>query len=142
MPHSYLKWLAAFYCNQSEHVNGKTFPIQRGVKQGHVISPMLFNEAWNMPCTNGNLVCRILELILETAKFDKCKVGRRLDAKGKELKQIHHDDGGTSSRTICCGIAFVANSVRRPRLHLRKTLGQHFVPKWHILIASESGNFP
>lgn len=85
----------------------KHFPIQRVFKQGHVISPMLFNEAWNMPYTNGNLVCRIVELILDTAKFDVyISVQVRLHVKGKELKQIHHD-GSTSSRTICCGIAFV-----------------------------------
>lgn len=72
-----------------------------------MISPMLFNEAWNMPYTNGNLVCRIVELILDTAKFDVyVSVQVRLHVKGKELKQIHHD-GSTSSRTICCGIAFV-----------------------------------
>ena len=39
----YLKLLAALYCNQTGDVNGKTFPIQRGVKQGDVISPLLFN---------------------------------------------------------------------------------------------------
>ena len=39
----YLKLLAALYCNQTGDVNGKTFPIQRGVKQGYVISPLLFN---------------------------------------------------------------------------------------------------
>ena len=39
----YLKRLAALYCNQTGDVNGKTFPIRRGVKQGDVISPLLFN---------------------------------------------------------------------------------------------------
>ena len=39
----YFKLLAALYCNQTGDVNGKTFPIQRGVKQGDVISPLLFN---------------------------------------------------------------------------------------------------
>ena len=39
----YLKLLAALYCNQTGDVTGNTFPIQRGVKQGDVISPLLFN---------------------------------------------------------------------------------------------------
>ena len=39
----YLKLLAALYCNQTGDVNGRTFPIQRGVKQGDVISLLLFN---------------------------------------------------------------------------------------------------
>ena len=43
VPRPYLKFLAALYCNQTGDVNGKTFPIQRGVKQGDVISPLLFN---------------------------------------------------------------------------------------------------
>lgn len=89
IPHSYLKWLAACYCNQSGHVNGKHFPIQRGFKQGHVISPMLFNEAWNMPYTNGNLVCRIVELILDTAKFDVyVSVQVRRHVKGKSWSKF------------------------------------------------------
>ena len=39
----YLILLAAMYCNQTRDVAGKTFLIQRGVKEGDVTSPLLFN---------------------------------------------------------------------------------------------------
>ena len=113
--HTWNGWQLSIAINQGMSME-KHFPIQRGFKQGHVISPMLFNEAWNMPHTNGNLVCRIVQLILDTAKFDVyVSVQVRLHVKGKELKQIHHD-GSTSSRTICCGIAFVATSISAAKI--------------------------
>ena len=39
----YSKRLAALTCNQTVDVNAKAFPIQHGVKQGCVISSLLFN---------------------------------------------------------------------------------------------------
>ena len=39
----YVNLLAALSGNQTGDVNGKIFPIQRGVKQGDVISPLSFN---------------------------------------------------------------------------------------------------
>ena len=33
------------YCNQTKDVAGKTFLIQRGVKEGDVASPLLFNAS-------------------------------------------------------------------------------------------------
>ena len=44
VPESYIQLLGLLYQNQTGCVNGsKAFPILRGVKQGDIISPMLFN---------------------------------------------------------------------------------------------------
>ena len=44
VPEGYVQLLAALYSNQQGFVNGiRGFGIQRGVKQGDVISPLLFN---------------------------------------------------------------------------------------------------
>ena len=39
----YLILLAAMYCNKTKDVAGKTFLVQRGVKEGDVTSPLLLN---------------------------------------------------------------------------------------------------
>ena len=46
----YLKLLAAVYCNQTGDVNGKTFSIQRGVKQGDVITPLTQSRPSQQNC--------------------------------------------------------------------------------------------
>ena len=49
VPEHYVQLLAALYKNQTGSVNGNMhFPILRGVKQGDVISPMLFNAGLEM----------------------------------------------------------------------------------------------
>jgi len=49
VPESYIALLAALYSNQSGIVNGSdSFEINRGVKQGDIISAMLFNAGLEM----------------------------------------------------------------------------------------------
>ena len=43
VPHAYLKLIASLYHDQVGLVQGRQFPIKRGVKQGDVLSPLLFN---------------------------------------------------------------------------------------------------
>ena len=63
MSRPYSKLLAALYYNQTGDVNGKTFPIQCGVKQGDVISPLLFNAGLEY-------AMRKLKLRLQHCGFD------------------------------------------------------------------------
>ena len=43
VPHAYLKFIASLYHDPVGLVQGKQFPIKCSVKEGDVVSPLLFN---------------------------------------------------------------------------------------------------
>ena len=43
VPYAYFKLTASWYHDQAGLIQGRQFPIKRGVKQGDVLSPLLFN---------------------------------------------------------------------------------------------------
>lgn len=54
----YLILLAAMYCHQTKDVVGKTFLIQRGVREGDVTSPLLFHAGLEHAMRRGALRLR------------------------------------------------------------------------------------
>ena len=87
----YLSLLASIYCKQTGRVgNSHTFLIHRGVKQGDIISPVLFNAG--------------LEMALRRWKTTIGKRGIMIDT-GELLTNIRYADDlilyATSSDDIC-----------------------------------------
>ena len=46
VPHAYFKFLPSWYHDQGGFVQRGQFPIKRGVRQGNVPSPLLFNVSF------------------------------------------------------------------------------------------------
>ena len=86
VPHASLKLLASLYHDQVGVVQGQTFPIKRGVKQGDVLSPLLFNAGleyamrkWKLRVQHCGLHCADDELLTNVRYADDLMLYARSD---------------------------------------------------------------
>ena len=78
VPHAYLERLASLYHDQVGLVQGRQFPIKRGVEQGAVLSPLLFNAGleyamrkWKLRVQHCGLHCAEGELLTNVRYADE-----------------------------------------------------------------------
>ena len=64
VPHAYLQLIVSWYHDQIGLVQGRQFPIKRGVKQGDVPSPLLFNAGSEHAMRKWNFVFNIADFIV------------------------------------------------------------------------------
>ena len=86
VPYAYLKLIASSYHDQVGLVQGRQFPIKRGVKQGDVLSPLLFNAGlehamrkWKLRIQHCGLHCGHNELLLNVRYADDLMLYARSD---------------------------------------------------------------
>ena len=77
VPHAYFKLIASLYHDQVGLVQGRQFPIKRGVKQRNVLSPLLFNAGlehamrkWKLRIQHCGLHCGQNELLTNVRYAD------------------------------------------------------------------------
>ena len=82
----YLKLMASLYHDQVGLVQGRQFPIKRGVKQGDVLSPLLFNAGlehamrkWKLRIQHCGLHCGHNELLTNVRYADDLMLYARSD---------------------------------------------------------------
>ena len=64
VPHAHFKVIASLYHDQVGLVEGNQFPIKRGVEQGHVVSPLLFNAGLEHAMRKWTFVFNIADFIV------------------------------------------------------------------------------
>ena len=64
VPHAYLQLIVSWYHDLIGLVQGRQFPIKRGVKQGDVPSPLLFNAGSEHAMRKWNFVFNIADFIV------------------------------------------------------------------------------
>ena len=86
VPYAYLKLIASLYHDQVGLVQGRQFPIKRGVKQGDVLSPLLFNAGlehamrkWKLRIQHCGLHCGHNELLTNVRYADDLMLYARSD---------------------------------------------------------------
>ena len=86
VPYAYLKLIASLYHEQVGLVQGRQFPIKRGVKQGDVLSPLLFNAGlehamrkWKLRIQHCGLHCGHNELLTNVRYADDLMLYARSD---------------------------------------------------------------
>ena len=87
VPHAYLKLIASLYHDQVGFVQGKQFPIKRGVKQRDVLSPLFFNAGlehairkWKFRVQHCGLHCGDDELVTNVRDADGLMLYARSDS--------------------------------------------------------------
>jgi len=129
----YLSLLASIYCEQTGRVGkSHTFPIHRGVKQGDIISPVIFNAG--------------LEMALRRWKTTIGQRGIMIDT-GDLLTNIRYADDlilyATSSDDICFMLEALQNELRNVGLHLNPSKTKAFTSKNNLqpMFLDIAGNF-
>ena len=112
----YISLLASIYCKQQGQVKGSgTFRIQRGVKQGDVISPMLFNVG--------------LEMAIRRWKAKLGNRGIKIDV-GERLTNMRYADDliiyASSSDDLCIMLELLQNELALIGLHLNSSKTKAF----------------
>ena len=124
VPESYVSLLRALYRDQRGSVNGsKTFSISRGVKQGDVLSPLLFNAAleaafrnWKQKLTtHGLLLAAEAERLTNTRYADDCMIfGKSLD-EVREMTELLVEELAGLGLTLHSGKSKIFTPCRNDR---------------------------